>query len=506
MYTRIIFLVAVASLLSTEASDAQTLSGFTTKSPEELSQEGRLVVGRGVDYQPSTEDERLFSSRLKNSMLERRKFAWHVVEQMLQPTKVKLPEGDATIDVPRWQTWYEGGRLLDAQATHELPNLTLLYVKKLKANPDADRAKLADDTLNDQTKLNRSLAPALSDQRFTAVLEQFKNVPGLPAEFVERGSTAFSPSFVVHMLTNAEAIEKCERNMTAGQAPPSDTDFSNCIPEFPRSAVMVKTSWVELQQGVPQHDTGAAAMAKVIKEGTWPSTPTESIKHPSRDQIYTNVSKEGTEYALKSIHFSTKDLREWVWVTLWWDPAPRRDFGADMPDTIKSYNGGVWQNYKMCIVSAFDEGDPEPWIHYSGAQQSLGDSIKATYEAIEKQIREGGKQVPFFERFDAKSLGPWETPYDRPTEWCSNPNIETHPANGRTSCIGCHQGSFTNNDARIDSDDKEMQFWQIMAGDVPQFGRSQYRRNFPADFAWSFGFEFQSNIAEARRQIGFNWP
>ena len=162
-------------------------------------------------------------------------------------------------------------------------------MRKLKANPSADRSTLAEQTLDDQAK--RSLAPALTDEQFTTVLQQFKNVPGLPAEFVERGSTAFSPSFVTHMLTNAEAIEKCERDMPADEPPPSDTDFSNCIPEFPRSAVMVKTSWVEFEKGIPQHTTDAAAMAKVIENGTWPLPSADSMRHPSRRNICTNVSK-----------------------------------------------------------------------------------------------------------------------------------------------------------------------------------------------------------------------
>lgn len=468
---------------------AQTLSGFTEKSPEELTQEGRLIVGRGIDYEPTTENEISLAARLKNSMQERRTFAWHIVEQMLLPTKVKLPEGDVTVDVPRWQTWYEG------MGSQELRGVLDIFFRKLKANPGADRALLADETLDDQA--DRTLVSSLTDERFTAILEQFKNVPGLPAELGGRGFTLFSPSFVLHVLSNSEAIEKCQQNIAADQPPPSNTNFSNCIPEFPRSSVMVKSVWVPLDQGVKQHKTDASAMTEVITNGTWPSdTP---VKHPTREEIYTNVTKEDTAYGLTAIHFSTKDVREWVWVTLWWDPEARNDLGADMPDSIKSYNGGVWQNYKMCVVSSFEEGDPQPWSHYSG---SLSESLRATHEAIQKQIIEGGKQVPEFSDFDAKSLGPWKAPYNKPTTWCSNPNVEAHPANGRTSCIGCHQGSFTLNDARPG---EEMQFWQIMAGDVPQFGRSQYRKNFPPDFAWSFGMEFQGEIASTREDVGFDW-
>jgi hypothetical protein len=202
--------VSALSLSISIPALAQTLSGATTKSPEELTQEGRLVVGRGVDYTPSDEDEKTLADKLKTSMLERRNFAWHVVEEMLQPTKVKLPDNDQMVDVPRWETWYEG------MGAQELNDVIDIYFHKLKANPNADRALLANETLDDQAK--RSLAPALTDARFTGTLKQFEKILGFPAEFVERGFTAFSPSFVVHMLTNAEAIEKCKRNMPADQA------------------------------------------------------------------------------------------------------------------------------------------------------------------------------------------------------------------------------------------------------------------------------------------------
>ena len=100
------FCVAVCG--SAGDGKAETLSGFTRKSDQQLTPEGRLVVGRPANYKPSTEDEKLLSAKLKNSMLERRKFAWTIFDQMLYQTRVKLPEGDAEVSVPTWQTWYEG--------------------------------------------------------------------------------------------------------------------------------------------------------------------------------------------------------------------------------------------------------------------------------------------------------------------------------------------------------------------------------------------------------------
>ena len=45
---------------------------------------------------------------LEGSMKKRREFAWKIVEQVLQPVKLKLLDGVTEVDVPLWQTWYEG--------------------------------------------------------------------------------------------------------------------------------------------------------------------------------------------------------------------------------------------------------------------------------------------------------------------------------------------------------------------------------------------------------------
>ena len=181
----------------------------------------------------------------------------------------------------------------------------------------------------------------------------------------------------------------------------------------------------------------------------------------------------------------TKDVREWVWVSLWWDPnAKTEDFGADQPAAIANFNNGVWRNYKMCVVSALAEKDPQPWASYTGSADTLAGSIKAVYDAIQKQIDTGTESDPasLATLFDPVpvplelpgALGPWAAPHNQQTSWCSNPNVEAHPGNGRTSCIGCHQFPMTRNEAR----NVDMEFTHVLVGDVPQFGRAKVRENF----------------------------
>jgi len=514
--------IAVGSVLLGLCSLASAQAVLSAQKPPVLvTPEGRLLIGRGKDYVPSTVELQALFNELEGSMKKRRDFAWKVVEQVLQPVKIKLLDGVTEVEVPLWQTWYEGRPALDETGVpvpgtfNELDPLFKLYFKKLKpvlaANPNAEVGPVIKDTMKDFA--TKDLSSSLTNAQLSNVLHQHV-ASGMFGKLLGQGTTVFSPSFIEHILGESRGIDRCKFDVSAANdPPPSPTEFSPCMKEFPRSAVLIKTSWKRLAglqaTGIPVHDTSAAGVKALIEEGTWPgpSHPAKqpALANPDRSQIYTNITQEGQEWALVGVHFVTKDVREWVWVSLWWDPDATKDFGADRPAQSNVLNSGVWKNYKMCVVSSFNERDGAPWSHYTGNQQGLGASIKAIHDAIVAQISNGAMpaagqptQFPML----PNALGPWAAPHNAPTTWCSNPNVETHPANGRTSCIGCHQIAFTKNEAR----NERAQFFQAMFGDYPQFGRSRARNNFPAEFSWSFQFEFKPTIAGAKTDAGFEWP
>ena len=498
---------------------AQELQPALSAVPSVLraSPQGRLLIGRGKDYLPSQVDPLVLFDELQASMKKRRDFAWKVVEQVLQPIKIRLPDGE--VEVPLWHTWFEG-RKSSPSANQEIDGLFRRYFEKLKpvleADPNADIQPVVEDTIKEFA--TRDLSSSLTNENLSSVLHQLTSAAEA-GRLVGQGTTMFSPSYVEHVMKEARKIDECEPDTaTADQDPPRPDQFSHCIEEFPRSAVMVKTSWRRLSQGIPDHDTGASALSEVIEEGTWPGPGrpdlSPPIAHPDRSQIYTNITSQGTEWALTGIHFVTKDVREWVWISLWWDPEASKDFGADRPASIERFNNGVWANYKMCVSSSFAERDPKPWVSYVGAESSLGASIKAVYDALQHQIDNGSvlhfQDFAHFFKLDevpnplllSGNLGPWPAPHNAQTSWCSNPNIEVHAANARTNCIGCHQISFTRNERRHTT----ATFMDALAGDLPQFARSRARKNFTAEFSWSFQFEFKPAIAQAKALTRFDWP
>jgi hypothetical protein len=164
----------------------------------------------------------------------------------------------------------------------------------------------------------------------------------------------------------------------------------------------------------------------------------------------------------------------------------------------------------MCVTSAFDEGDTSPTSFYTGAQKSLAGSIDAVHRAIQKQIQDGAQLAVGQDDTPLPGgLGPWAVPHNIATQWCSNPNIERHAGNARTSCIGCHQIVYTRNEKR----NTDASFADTLIGDYPQFGRSVARKNFTGEFSWAFEFEFREppdgtlgDIPQGMQDAGFSWP
>jgi hypothetical protein len=226
------------------------------------------------------------------------------------------------------------------------------------------------------------------------------------------------------------------------------SQFASCFrDELPADAALVKADWRRAQFGdpLPVYDTSAARLTQRMNgAGDWGDG--DGLADPGPDVIYTVRLPSDGEYRMAAMHIMTKELRHWVWITLWWSDDPDTDFGADRPQFIRDL-GGPWSSYKMCVVTSFDEGDADPTGGYAQSAPTLAEALAAIHRG------EGGPS------------------------WCSNPYLEEGPANARTNCIGCHQHAGTDAavEAIIDDD-----------GAFAHNGRTRDRNNFPADYLWSF--------------------
>lgn len=211
---------------------------------------------------------------------------------------------------------------------------------------------------------------------------------------------------------------------------------------FTSDAAVVKADWHRVGLGftLPAYDTSAAALtARLAGDVSWEEP--DGTADPGPAAAYTMSREDGAAYRLAALHVMTKELDHWLWITLWWSASPNTDFGEDRPASLQS---GPFSHYKMCVVSAFDEGDPDPEGGFGADKPSLASALAAVH---------------------AGPGGP---------SWCSNPYLEEGHGNAGTNCVGCHQHAGTS----LKSED-------ILAADPAQHGRRAARNNFPTDYSFA---------------------
>jgi hypothetical protein len=215
---------------------------------------------------------------------------------------------------------------------------------------------------------------------------------------------------------------------------------------FPLAAATVAAEWrrVEADIPLPTYDTSADALVArlAMQEATWGEG--DALVMPSADAIYTQRLPGGETFVLAGLHIRTRELDDWMNITLWFSTDPGSDFGADRPESVRAL-GGPWSSYKMCVAVAFDEHDPDPMGGLADDAPSLAAALAAVHEG------EGG------------------------SSWCSNPYIDAGPGLVRGNCVGCHQHAMSGvRPAEISTDEARF----------PDHGRLQIRNNYPADQFW----------------------
>jgi mono/diheme cytochrome c family protein len=443
---------------------------------------GRALVGVAAPY-PADLSLSNNEDILRSNMGARRKVAWDIVMRALGPVPllgladaaerhedVVLPDGDVP-KIPRWQTWY-GVDDFKRLFRHLYGDLTPL--ERAQRVPFGSTA--IDEAFEwNAASLERSERWPL--ERFLRYVNALGVCPqGMPddecaktlqSKFSGAASgnarITYSPGTMRHLLENYGKMLQCSETLdtTGFDAVPLDEtqNFSACLQsEFPKNSVLIKAHWIRADFGrkVPVFDTDANTLDTVLSplnSANWADGDREA--DPTPKDIYTIKLQNGDIYRLGGLHIMTKELRHWVWITLWWSDQPNDDFGADRPANFRDNVHSVWSNYKMGVVVDYRENDPDPAGSFE-TMPSLAAALKATHSEL---------------------------------SWLSNPYIEHGRGNARTNCVGCHQhggstvGHDLNADGTLDPFDLELVIDNEML--FPDNGRSQMRTLFPADYLWS---------------------
>jgi hypothetical protein len=414
------------------------LDGGSDPTHDDVNPADRKILGVPEPY-PADPGLRDRQDELDSAMRTRRQIAWATVQKVLQPIALTDPTLGAS--VPRFQTWYAKD---DFVRMFKKLYLDLGTAGRKARGPFSDEALVAIFPWNATMVDQLASWPADRYAQYLARLQNDLDVQGEGAGH----RVSYSPSVMSHLFRNYAGVLDCLPRLPAldPAAPPVSSDnFTACYAsEFPVDAAVVKAQWVRAEFGAKLggYVTGADGLTRRIADGAaadWGDGDTQ--EDPGADRIHTARLSNGNVFRLAGLHIMTKELRKWLWITLWWSPDPDSDFGADRPVALD----GVWRNYKMCVVSAADEKDPAPTDAFADLP-SLQAALGATGAIA-------------------------GTP-----SWCSNPYLEKGAGNARTNCIGCHQHAGT-----------ALTPEQILADPTrfPDNGRREVRANFPTDYLWA---------------------
>jgi hypothetical protein len=421
----------------------------SSQDESEIRELERRAVGPAKAY-PAEQYSEADAEKFASSKKARRELGWHVLAKSLQPVRIaEQPAATANPSptkpvpertVPLFRTWF-GGDEFDRLFAKMYGDLG----KERRVSSDIPTDREVDALFDWNSK---ALGPS-SESEYFARLAQITNQQGVDG-LGGNGRVAYSPGYVKQYLTDYPAIADCKLDeLTVATMPKSEeTNFTNCFSrEFAADAAVMKASWRRndalVTAGLPVIDTSAASLSKRLSgeldKGGW-TLKGLPMKKAGPEDAYSVTLSDETGYSLVGLHVMTKELRHWVWVTVWWSATPDEDFGQDRPEEIKAL-GAPWNNYKMCVVTDFEEKDTDP---RGGFEGSLGDALAAVH----------GK-----------------------TTWCSNGFIEKGEHNAQTNCIGCHQhAGDVNALGGVLTDETKF----------PATGREQVRKGFPADYSWAF--------------------
>ena len=441
--------LSLAAAAGCSASAADDSEGAQAQEGE-LRPLERKAIGKAADY-PADRTMRNRLEELESSRKARRAVAWKAVGRALSPIKVAdttLKAGNKAATVPMFRTWYgkdDFERMFGK-----------MYADRTADDRKARRPFTATDAKH-AFEWNATSLGASSDKDYFERIQQVKDDVSLQGVGGNH-RVAYSPAIMSHLMGEYGSLFDCLPKLEPGAPnaiapetePVSKTNFAPCFSqEFPVDAAVVKMSWYRANFGaerlpLPTYDTGAktlaAKMAGTSDDGAWGKGIGQA--DPGEDKIYTVGMSDGTKFRMPAMHLVTKELREWLWITIWWSDKPNEDFGADRPAEITNLDG-PWKNYKMNVSVSYEEKDPDPRGGFDG---SLGDALAAAYTGVGKP------------------------------SWVSNPYLEKGSPNAQSNCIGCHQhaGSNENSESILAAPDK-----------FPQASRTRVRKNFPSDYLWA---------------------
>jgi len=290
---------------------------------------------------------RLLAARDSQNVDDMRRHAWMVFAGMTQPARPQDPTSEAV-----WETWYRGSEVFATGA-----------------QPEAAR------------RLRRELVTPRQFQQRRGAAPQ---AVGLSLA----SSTLFNQETKDHIRDPQNKYFLRSALETLNASFPANGPVENRkIKDFPAAAMSLKAVWVRINSTgltpLPVWDPDKQQMndpAPPQNPGTWKR---RVLVDPSRDQIPDTETRDipgfpgahvvslgrfyhfkvaqdqvaalqsfgaqaGDFMALVALHYTTKEIPDWVWATFWWHDKPNDGpFAKGRPDATQVK--GPWRDYLMDV-------------------------------------------------------------------------------------------------------------------------------------------------------------
>jgi hypothetical protein len=310
---------------------------------QDLNALDRHILGVAPEYAAKA-DLKARTAALAQSHYERRRVGWSVAARALRPLSVPSLQQS----IPLFLSWYSSEETV------------VLFDKgwsNFSLSEQKNKSLFSSQTIQELFLWNPQRAkdlPSWSEERYQKRLAEL-STPQRITSLGQNTRVLLSPALVGSTLANYSSLASCgQPDTTASHASQNTTP---CFREAaPIEAVAAKASWMPTGEAMAVYDTSAETLARTLARGTWGEG--DRKKDPEDKEIFTMHLSATEGQRLTALHLVTKELEHWIWVTLWWSDDPKTDFGADRTEDFQAL-GEPWQHYKMCVVTDYQEQDPD---------------------------------------------------------------------------------------------------------------------------------------------------
>jgi hypothetical protein len=330
---------------------------------------GYQGIGPGYDF--PADRRALLHLRNTGAVSAMRRHAWMVFAGMTRP---------AADGRPVWETWFTEDEVFDPTYVPQTPRLRPFRRPTQLRIPSGDQPSgAADESALSYILFNAASREFIQSNRLysQAVLTQMNGAFAAATPIESRQIPVFPPESMA-----TKSIWWVVKKDGVTPIPIWDPIALKAIPP---NAVMPSQSWtrvvgIDASRGkIAPNETATLQFAN----RSWPNSHVVPLSKVYGFRIDSaavaatvNANKQsnasnaevGDSVVLMALHYTTKEIPQWMWATVWWHDRPDEGrFAADRPPLVR----GVWRNYLMNATYSMDtpvepDGSPpicfNPWL------------------------------------------------------------------------------------------------------------------------------------------------